>query len=312
MRLAGLGGGRPTPFEVVGGSFGSPDGSSGTCCVALRTIQRGECVLFEQPCVVTRGEEFENGEFSDAPPAMQTDEWMLAYMLLVMGKGCEWAQNYVCTPRDTEIEAETAVAWVCKSTGATEKSVLAIFRAVANNAFALDSFILRIKYGAAFFELAAFLNHSCDPNCTSLRMGGNMAIFAARDIAKGEELSHSYIPSNLLLAEAQVRGKHLHFVCECQRCQRERSAERPCSVELAELGFPADHVKTASGKAVAAFKLACVLSDKYMHSADDCIRIMRAGDEVIQKSSWEFFAGHPIAAIEITAPVSRLQVQHLI
>jgi hypothetical protein len=104
------------------------------------------------------------------------------------------------------------------------------------------------QVGVAFFELVAFLNHSRDPNCTSLRMRGNMAIFAARDIAKGEELSHSYIPSNLLLAEAQVRRKHLHFVCECQRCQRERPAERPCCVELAELGFPADHVKTASGK----------------------------------------------------------------
>jgi hypothetical protein len=91
-------------------------------------------------------------------------------------------------------------------------AVLAIFRAVANNAFALDTFVLRIKYAAAFYELAAYFNHSCDPNCLSLRMGGNMAIFAARDIKKGEEMCHSYVPVHLLLPGSLVNFISPHFL----------------------------------------------------------------------------------------------------
>jgi uncharacterized protein len=39
---------------------------------------------------------------------------------------------------------------------------------------------------------AAFINHSCDPNCETDEINGRVWIYAARDIAQGEELSYDY------------------------------------------------------------------------------------------------------------------------
>ena len=131
--LGGLGGGKRTPFKVAAGSFASPGEDSGHCCIALRPIKRGECVLFEAPCVMTRGV---SAEVSDGPSAMQADEWQLTYELLVAGKGIPWADSYVRTPRAPEVESAAAVSWLQEATGATAETVLAVFRTVANNAFA--------------------------------------------------------------------------------------------------------------------------------------------------------------------------------
>jgi len=40
--------------------------------------------------------------------------------------------------------------------------------------------------------MAAFLNHSCDPNCETDEIRGHVWIIAARDIAAGEELTYEY------------------------------------------------------------------------------------------------------------------------
>lgn len=40
--------------------------------------------------------------------------------------------------------------------------------------------------------VAAFINHSCDPNCESEEVDGRIWIVALRDIAAGEELSYDY------------------------------------------------------------------------------------------------------------------------
>jgi SET domain-containing protein len=40
--------------------------------------------------------------------------------------------------------------------------------------------------------MAAFINHSCDPNCETDEIDGRVWIFAARDIAAGEELTYDY------------------------------------------------------------------------------------------------------------------------
>jgi SET domain-containing protein len=40
--------------------------------------------------------------------------------------------------------------------------------------------------------LAAFINHSCDPNCEPDEIGGRVFIFAIRDIKAGEELTYDY------------------------------------------------------------------------------------------------------------------------
>lgn len=42
------------------------------------------------------------------------------------------------------------------------------------------------------FGMAAFVNHSCDPNCESDQIGGRIWIIALRDIAANEELTYDY------------------------------------------------------------------------------------------------------------------------
>jgi uncharacterized protein len=39
---------------------------------------------------------------------------------------------------------------------------------------------------------AAFINHSCDPNCETDEIDGHIWIIAARNIAAGEELTYDY------------------------------------------------------------------------------------------------------------------------
>jgi SET domain-containing protein len=42
------------------------------------------------------------------------------------------------------------------------------------------------------YGMAAFINHSCDPNCETDQIKGKVWIIAARDIAPGEELTYDY------------------------------------------------------------------------------------------------------------------------
>jgi len=40
--------------------------------------------------------------------------------------------------------------------------------------------------------IAAFINHSCDPNCESDEIDGRVVIRSLRDIRSGEELAYDY------------------------------------------------------------------------------------------------------------------------
>ncbi len=42
------------------------------------------------------------------------------------------------------------------------------------------------------FGVAAFINHSCDPNCETDQIRGKIWVIAMRDIAPGEELTYDY------------------------------------------------------------------------------------------------------------------------
>jgi hypothetical protein len=42
------------------------------------------------------------------------------------------------------------------------------------------------------YGVAAFVNHSCDPNCETDQIRGKMWIIARRDIEPGEELTYDY------------------------------------------------------------------------------------------------------------------------
>lgn len=170
------------------------------------------------------------------------NEWLLTHQLLEaratlcanegegggtpIGSMREWAGEYASKApasdaaerrRDEEV-AESLAREI--GGGVTAEDVAAVHAAVCANAFALEAMCTRLNYGAGFFRAAAYVNHSCDPNCLSLRLGGNMAIFAARDVAAGEELTHSYLPSHQLLLPSAARRPLLTFDCACPRCAR--------------------------------------------------------------------------------------------
>ena len=107
----------------------------------------------------------------------------------------------------------------------TVNDVRTIYHIVVNNALALETPLLRINYGAAFYREASFFNHSCEPTCLSLRIGGNIAIYAIADVQAGEELTHSYMPAPHLLRSAEDRAPFLQFECDCPRCGRETHEE---------------------------------------------------------------------------------------
>lgn len=46
--------------------------------------------------------------------------------------------------------------------------------------------------GDVAYNTARFVNHSCDPNCEALNIGGRIWIVALRDIARGEEITYNY------------------------------------------------------------------------------------------------------------------------
>ncbi len=61
------------------------------------------------------------------------------------------------------------------------------------------------------YGVAAFVNHSCDPNCETDQIAGSMWIIARRDIEAGEELTYDY---NLYDGEGDAP-----CLCRARRCR---------------------------------------------------------------------------------------------
>ena len=61
------------------------------------------------------------------------------------------------------------------------------------------------------FGVAAFVNHSCKPNCETDQIAGKMWIIALRDIEAGEELTYDY---NLFDGEEDAPCR-----CGAKRCR---------------------------------------------------------------------------------------------
>ena len=59
-----------------------------------------------------------------------------------------------------------------------------IYLFVLNNRYVID--------GDVKYNLAKYINHSCEPNCYTNIVNGEIWIYALRDIKKGEELSYDY------------------------------------------------------------------------------------------------------------------------
>jgi SET domain-containing protein len=57
------------------------------------------------------------------------------------------------------------------------------------------TFLFGLRNGKTLIDghgLAAFINHSCDPNCYTDEAAGRVWVIALRDIAAGEELTYDY------------------------------------------------------------------------------------------------------------------------
>ena len=62
------------------------------------------------------------------------------------------------------------------------------------------------------YGVAAFINHSCDPNCDGFIENKRIWIKAVRDIAPGEELAYDY---KYVLEERHTPGRKRRFPCHC-------------------------------------------------------------------------------------------------
>lgn len=268
------------PFTVVRSSLGAH-------CVASRALIPGECVLLEAPLVSTRT------TVAAAMPEEASVEWHLVHALLTTGHRSNWAVEY-CADVRTEADRadEEVAAWLCRCHGCSVEDVAKIHSVVRCNAFGLETTLLGIEYGAAFYERACRFNHSCSPNCVSIRMGGNMAIFVAAAVPAGGELCHSYLPPRLLIAPRNLRASHLHFRCSCARCADE-PADAP-SPALAALSFPPSHARGPDGLAVGAFKLYVARADHALVLEEGLRLLAQLGPRLRE---W------PLAALELTAPI---------
>lgn len=91
---------------------------------------------------------------------------------------------------------------------------------------------------------ASLFNHSCAPNCSYTNMGAFMLVFAARDIAVGEELTVSYLPltprDTMAARRKKLAGFGDGFTCRCIRCEQVAANGELSRLERQVAGFAAD------------------------------------------------------------------------
>jgi SET domain-containing protein len=97
----------------------------------------------------------------------------------IQGAGC-----YTTTP-------------IAKGTFIVEYSGLRLSNEEADERYADKdhTFLFGLSDGKTVIDgqgVAAFINHSCDPNCETDEIDGRVWIIAKRDIAAGEELTYDY------------------------------------------------------------------------------------------------------------------------
>jgi hypothetical protein len=102
---------------------------------------------------------------------------------------------------------------------ANTDKLLSIFRSNAYNTGASH---------VGLFPKIARINHSCRPNCGNYwdEKSNLRVIYAARDIAPGEEITVSYIPLLKSTKERQARLVQYGFTCDCSACESVESSKR--------------------------------------------------------------------------------------
>jgi len=93
--------------------------------------------------------------------------------------------------------------------------------------------------------IAAFINHSCDPNCETDEIAGRIWIIAIRDIPAGEELSYDY---NLF--DGDENDPALCF-CGAKNCRGSMYSERELASRRRRQRSAAKRKKAAGEKPLA-------------------------------------------------------------
>eukprot|EP00439_Symbiodinium_sp_Y106_P003349 s2237_g1.t1 len=91
-------------------------------------------------------------------------------------------------------------------------------------------------------QARSMANHSCLPNALVLKCGEALLLRARRVISQGEEVCINYFDVLKPLAERQKLCQSWGFVCECPRCEDERSIDeskfRAISILMNQLRSP--------------------------------------------------------------------------
>lgn len=183
--------------------------------------------------------------FAKVPPPPPAP-WQTAHKLLHQGLQAAWLQ-----PREEEDDAAAA-----SPRGADGRALAAAMQALLDidwwtavmsrlhlNAFRVEGVQLLdfaeqqqggrsaaaldgdgMTSGSALYLLASLFNHSCEPsvNVTFPRNDGTAVFSAARPIAKGEQLTISYLDVD---QRVDVRQSYLSFAygfrCQCEKCRDE-------------------------------------------------------------------------------------------
>lgn len=107
--------------------------------------------------------------------------------------------------------------------GTTPEELATLLQQFDKNNFAILDDLL-VVVGMGVYPFAARLNHSCAPNCVlsfegTPADGPRLLVRAVRDVAAGEELTHSYVDLCTTTPERRAQLQATHgFLCTCSRC----------------------------------------------------------------------------------------------
>lgn len=133
----------------------------------------------------------------------------------------EW--NSFCRTMSLDIRQSRIHSFGCYTTGPIKKGALVVeyigerlTSAQAEDLYDDEphTYLFALNGGKQIvdgFGVAAFINHSCDPNCETDQIRGRIWVIAARDIEPGEELTYDY---NLYDGEADAPCS-----CGAARCR---------------------------------------------------------------------------------------------
>ncbi|KAF7289375.1 SET domain-containing protein [Mycena indigotica] len=193
-------------------------GSKGLGLFATRALSQGELIIDEQPLLISvRG-------VPVAVPAMLNQEQTTKYQLREFEKYLEVVLKKM-RPADREAFMSLANSHLTDGSGP-------IAGRIRTNSLGLDGLCPAMTGPMAQYSSVPHyisrMNNSCSPNTTSNFHDASISytVYAARDIAEGEELTLSYSDVWDTAANRQQTFKPYGFVCACDACRDPISSDR--------------------------------------------------------------------------------------